>query len=106
MFAALVPICGGIEPPRALPALKTDLASDYDPYRDTAQKIGKIPAWVFHGADDPVVPIAGSQKMVEALKTLGGEVRYTEYPGVQHNSWDKAYAEPELREWLLSHSRK
>lgn len=103
MFAALVPICGGIEAPRNLPALKTDLASDYDPYRDTAQKIGKIPTWVFHGADDPVVPVAGSQKIVEALKGVGADVRYNEYPGVQHNSWDKAYAEPGLPEWLLAH---
>jgi predicted peptidase len=105
MFAALVPICGGIEPPPALPALRTDLASDYDPYRDTAQKIGKIPTWVFHGADDPVVAVAGSQKMVEALKAVGANVRYNEYPGVQHNSWDKAYAEPELPAWLLSQHR-
>ncbi len=42
--------------------------------------------------------------MAEAMKTLGGEVRYTEYPGVGHNSWDKAYAEPELLLWLLSQS--
>jgi len=105
MFAALVAICGGIEAPRALPALKTDLAAGYDPYHDTAQKIGKVPSWVFHGAADPVVPVDGSQKMVEALKDLGGEVRYTEYPGVQHNSWDRAYADPELPEWLLAHHR-
>lgn len=105
VFAALVPICGGIEPPPSLPALKTDLADDYDPYRDTAQKIGKTPVWVFHGAADPVVPVEGSQKMVEALKAVGADVRYTEYPGVQHNSWDRAYAEPELPDWLLAHTR-
>jgi predicted peptidase len=102
MFAALVPICGGIEPPRALPELKTDLAADFDPYRDTAQKIGKVPTWIFHGADDPVVPVEGSRKMSEAMKAVGAAVRYTEYPGVQHNSWDKAYAEPELPAWLLA----
>lgn len=106
MFAALVPICGGIEAPRSLPALKTDLAGDYDPYRDTAQKIGKIPTWVFHGAADPVVPVEGSQKMVEALRAVGSEVRYTEYPDVQHNSWDRAYAEPELCGWLLAKRRR
>jgi hypothetical protein len=36
------------------------------------------------------------------MKALGGEVRYTEYPGVGHNSWEKAYAEPELFSWMLS----
>ena len=42
--------------------------------------------------------------MNEAMKALGGEVRYTEYPGVGHNSLDKAYAEPEFMTWLLSKS--
>ncbi len=32
------------------------------------------------------------------------EVIYTEYPGVGHNSWDKAYAEDDLINWLLSKS--
>jgi predicted peptidase len=36
------------------------------------------------------------------LQGSGGNVKYTEYPGVGHNSWDKAYAEPELMQWLLS----
>jgi enterochelin esterase-like enzyme len=42
--------------------------------------------------------------MFAALKADGADVRYTEYPGVDHNSWDKAYAEPELMIWLLSKS--
>jgi predicted peptidase len=40
--------------------------------------------------------------MVAALKAAGGNVRYTEYPGVKHNSWDNAYGEPELFTWLLA----
>lgn len=50
------------------------------------------------------VPVEGSRKLNEALKAAGGDVRYTEYPGVGHNSWDKAYAEPELMTWMLSKS--
>jgi enterochelin esterase-like enzyme len=41
--------------------------------------------------------------MNEALKAAGGDVHYTEYPGVGHNSWDKAYA-ADLMPWLLSKS--
>jgi hypothetical protein len=41
--------------------------------------------------------------MAEALKAAGGDVRYTEYEGVSHNSWDRAYAEPEFFNWLLAH---
>jgi predicted peptidase len=40
--------------------------------------------------------------MNEALKTAGGNVRCTEYERVGHNSWDRAYAEPEFFTWLLS----
>jgi hypothetical protein len=41
--------------------------------------------------------------MVEAIRAAGGDVIYTEYPAVGHNSWDKAYAEPDFMAWLLSH---
>ena len=50
------------------------------------------------------MPVAESQRMAAALKVLGGELHYTEYPGVGHNSWDKAYAETEMLTWLFSKS--
>jgi predicted peptidase len=40
--------------------------------------------------------------MIEAIKRAGGKPNYTEYPGVGHNSWDKAYADPALYEWLFA----
>jgi len=101
-FAALVPICGGILMPDL--ARKQD-ANDVTPYTDAAKKIGsRTLVWIFHGGDDPTVPVTESQRMNDALKALGADVRYTEYPGVGHNSWDKAYAEPELFSWMLSKS--
>ncbi len=107
-FAALVPICGGIRRPARVPApdaVKTD-NPNVDPYAATAQKIGKTPVWIFHGGADPVVPVDESRKMNEALKAAGGNVKYTEYEKVGHNSWDKAYAEPELMKWMLGHGLK
>ncbi|RYD48716.1 MAG: phospholipase, partial [Verrucomicrobiaceae bacterium] len=32
-------------------------------------------------------------------------VIYTEYPNVNHNSWDQAYDEPNLYHWLLSQQK-
>lgn len=101
-FAALVPICGGIVPPRQDPPAGNPAA----PYRQTAENISHIPIWIFHGDADPVVPVSESRKMREQLEGLHTEVRYTEYPGVGHNSWDKAYAEPDLIPWLLSKSKE
>ena len=43
--------------------------------------------------------------MVDAVKKAGGRIKYTEYPGVGHDSWTKTYGNPKLYEWLLSHSR-
>lgn len=85
-FAAIVPICGG-----------GDLSS--------AKRIAHIPAWVFHGGKDPTVPLAMSQKMVEALKKSGGNPKFTIYPEAGHDSWTKAYNTPELYEWLLLQKR-
>jgi len=102
-FAALVPICGGVRlPPGDKIVNAHDTDDSADPYAAIAKKIGKTPVWVFHGGADPVVPVTESRQMVEALKAAGGNVRYTEYPGVEHNSWDKAYDEAELLPWLLS----
>lgn len=103
-FAAIGVVCGGVRPPPGLklPEAARSLENEPDPYGGVATKIGRTPVWVFHGGADPVVPVTESRKMVAALKARKGNVRYNEYEGVGHNSWDKAYAEPEFFPWLLS----
>ncbi len=85
-FAALVPICGGGDP-------------------STVRRFARVPIWVFHGAKDPVVPLANSEKMVEAIKAVNGNVKFTVDPEAGHDSWTKAYADPELYDWLLQQKR-
>jgi predicted peptidase len=107
-FAAIAVVCGGVRrPPRInVPEASTGFAESADPYGALAAKLGKTPVWVFHGGADPVVPVSESRKMVEAMKAAGGNVRYNEYEGVGHNSWDRAYAEPDLFPWFLSAQKK
>lgn len=103
-FAALVIICGGIHGPKDEHWLDLPILSDpsvQDPYLETARRIGQTPVWIFHGAIDDVVPVEESRKMAEAFKQTNGNYKYTEYPGVKHVSWDRAYAEPDLFPWLL-----
>jgi hypothetical protein len=47
-----------------------------------------------------------SRDMVEKLKSLKGEVKYSEYPGVNHNSWENAFAEKDYLSWMLQHKKK
>jgi predicted peptidase len=109
-FAAMIVICGGIRPPVNAYKMDPDLAKLTPPdqpqsYASAAAKVGKVPVWIFHGGDDDIVPVIESQRMNTAMKALGGEVHYTEYPGVKHVSWDRAYDEPKLFPWLFSKSR-
>lgn len=90
-FAALVPICGGGDPAKLA-------------------RIANMPIWAFHGAADPVVPVAVSRASIAALKAAGGTPRYTEYPQGTffipnaHFSWVPAYADEAMREWLFKQS--
>ena len=68
-----------------------------------ARAVGRTPVWLFHGTDDPTVPPRESELMFEALKATGGHVRLWLYQGLKHDCWTRAYDEPELPRWLLSH---
>jgi predicted peptidase len=106
-FAAVVPICGEvardpvdpfpIEPPPDIALI----VGAPDPYSALAQAIGPTPVWAFHGTDDAEVPVTESRNAVEALRRNGGNVTYTEYPGIGHNSWDLAYADASMARWLM-----
>lgn len=73
---------------------------------EMAAVLKNIPLWIFHGSDDPIVPVQGSRNMVQAILAAGGtQVRYTEYPGVKHNAWDFVEDESTLPYWLLAQRR-
>jgi len=83
LFAAAVPLCGGGEPKRAA-------------------ALANIPIWAFHGASDHTVPVEKSREMIDAIRRAGGNPRYTEYKGVDHEVWLKAFQEKDLVEWLFA----
>jgi predicted peptidase len=86
-WAAIAPICGG-----------GDVKN--------AEKIKDLPCWCFHGDKDTAVKVELSRTMIDAIKKAGGTPKYTEYPGVAHNSWDAAYGEKEFFTWLLAQKKK
>jgi len=86
-FAAIVPVCG--------PGRLEDVS-----------KYKGLPIRAFVGdADSPRLHL-GMRSMIEALREAGEQPGYTEYRDVGHNSWDRAYNDPELIDWMLSQRRK
>jgi predicted peptidase len=64
------------------------------------------PLWAFHGDADQTVPVSVSRDRLAARRKAGGKPLYTEYVGVDHNSWQWAYTEPEMMTWLFAQRRK
>lgn len=64
------------------------------------------PMWIFHGANDDVVNPQGSVEMVAGILRNGGKPNFSLYAEDNHNSWDSAFAEPELLSWLFSNAKK
>jgi predicted peptidase len=84
LFAAVVPMAGYSDPA-------------------TAQRIKTIPVWVFHGDRDEYNPVEGSRNMVKVLRSLGAEVKYTEYPGLNHGqTFKEAWKNQDLLPWIFS----
>lgn len=86
LFAAALPVCGG---------------------GDTAEaaKLKDLPIWTFHGDQDQTVKVIRSRDMVEAVKSAGGNPKYTEYAGVAHNSWTQTFANAEVLQWLFAQKK-
>ncbi len=62
-----------------------------------------IPIWVYHSLADEVVPVSESQEMIRALRAAGGHPRYTEYPfGTHGSSFNDAFSEPQLYQWMYT----
>lgn len=92
-FAALAPICGGGSPV-------------------FCRLLRSVPIHFFHSADDNVVSVNDTDKLVAELRREGSDcVLYTRYDTspdpaakkwmVGHNCWDKAYSSAAFWSWLL-----
>jgi predicted peptidase len=65
-----------------------------------------LPIWVFHGAADTTVSPQESQVLVDALKACGSDVKFTLYPGADHDkTFQLVDSSPELFDWLLAQSK-
>lgn len=106
-FAALVPVCAAILAPRAeRPSLVVEqVAGEADPYGAVVSRLRTVPIWMFHGAKDDVVPPDDARRLYQAALALHADLRYTEYPGANHNAWDPTYRNPAMWQWLFQQRR-
>ncbi len=84
LFAAAVPVCAGGNS------------------QSVTAAAARFPVWAFHSDDDHLVPVQQARDLVAAWRAKGGLAKYTEYTGLRHSSWKKAYTDPEMFRWLLS----
>lgn len=104
-FAAIVPMSGRLLPrPAERSAVSPNvlaLADEVDPFRAFASTLKDVPIWIFHGAQDPVVPVSNSRNMAKALSDVGNRnFTYTELPATGHVSLPEAFSDAELFRWL------
>ncbi|WP_422931047.1 family 16 glycoside hydrolase [Singulisphaera sp. PoT] len=86
-FRAVVPVCGKGKP-------------------ETAASFRSMPIWIVVGDEDKLETVQNARAMADTLKTVGSFPRHTEFRGVEHNSWDRAYNDPTLIDWLLAQSHR
>lgn len=91
LFAAAAPICG--------------FGGHLFNYPARVERIKHLPVWTFHGDTDSIVPISATQQLVDALEGFGGNVKFTIYPDVDHDSWTQTYANSDLYTWFLQHKK-
>ncbi len=84
IFAAVAPVCSG--------------GTKY-----VAQDLKHIPFWFFHGKKDFIIEISKTEELVDELKRLNAEVKFTIYEDLGHDIWTVVYKEKELYEWFLVH---
>jgi acetyl esterase/lipase/prenyltransferase beta subunit len=85
-FSAVVTVCGTGKP-------------------EMAQTLKNLPIWCVVGDADRERAVLNAREMVAALRDAGASARETEYRGVPHNSWDRAYSDPAIIEWMLAQKR-
>ncbi len=90
VWAAVAPVC-----PSTLPGTELLAPNALD-----------LPIRLFHGDQDPIVPVASSRNWQRRLLDAGVPADYVEYPGVRHNAWDIAYRNGAIFDWFAKFRRR
>ena len=73
---------------------------------EDAPTLARIGVWIFQGENDRLSTVALARQMVAAIRSAGGDPRYTEYEGVGHATARLAFGDARVIEWLLAQRRR
>lgn len=114
-FAAILVVAGRVGPAgptraNGAPWLENSPVvpeGDGETFAALAERITEVPLWIFHGDEDPLIPVGDSRRLFAELEDRGSLARYTELAGVGHNddAWNAAYQSAEVLEWLFNQHR-
>jgi len=84
VWAAVAPVC-----PAPVPEMAALAVNAFD-----------LPMRLFHGEQDPVVPVVSSRHWQRRFLDLGVAAEYLEYPALRHDAWDLAYKDGSVFQWF------
>jgi predicted peptidase len=87
LFAAAMLVCG-------------------EPKPEWAPELLGAPIWAFHGALDDVVTPGPARALCGELARQGSPVRFTEYADLAHISWNRAFNEAAVYDWLFAQVKR
>ena len=74
-------------------------------YLPLAESVAHIPIWMSHGTNDSTSSYDMAAQMAENLTNLGAEIEFQTIVGGEHGGWFAIYSDPEIMQWMLSHTR-
>jgi predicted peptidase len=87
------------------PAAVVLVCPEFKPQDDSPSpsRMVHVPMWAFVGKNDP--GSIGLAHLITQLRAAGGTPRVTEYAGMGHDIWARAFSEPGLVDWVLAQHR-
>ncbi len=69
---------------------------------ELAARLTTVPIWAIHGSRDRAILPEQSERLVEAVRRIGGDATFTEISGIGHDAWKYAFDSDALTEWMLA----
>ena len=70
-----------------------------------ASKVAQIPIWIGQGGLDRRPSPPATEQLLNAVRDVGGNVKYSFYPNLGHGIWNTMYADPDFFPYMLRNKK-